>query len=1622
MSWQARMYAGGQRYSTLNPDINYAYTKTYEMNLSLFRDAFQLVGEQVNSLWGNAQHGLRQVLNDATSPEVSFFDFFENHIKHHLDNLFDGYFHGEKWLFSLFLNICSGIAPAYCLSRLVHTGYRVVIPIVHNPLIRVLYVVFIYYLILLIYAVVFPINTIFMIPYLFVQMLFYFHSQRMQTQSGKSKLNVGDYFEEEQMVTQSVQSYISGKTPNLDSKEAVFCREICICVFHIYKNRDASHIFASVSNFLLRYYKFDEMQKIIEAIMDSLSETQSLARARQFLDGWKNANDSDLARQTQRVVLGVVSSGVLATMGLTFSSEGLFSYLNTRPTSVRFNSISDMAHSVCDLVLTFAETGYECFVERSLQPILCRDRLCRNWIEECVSIVRKLEVSPTQIHFKPDECLTQIDSLLTRGAVLMASKNQVLSIYWRDLSQRRLALIASHNIAPSRKAPFSLLIYGKPGIGKTAIINILASHFQKVMVSRKLDPALKWDPNKNMYTRNPNDEFYSGYQGAVHWCFVMDDLARESPTQVKNGQATSIKDCIEIINTVGICTNQAELSKKGTVPLLPKLVLATTNTKDLNARLAVAQPAAVLRRFPFVITPYLKPEFVDPVTKTMKKLKVVEKDAWVFDLELFCQTEHSYEYKMIEEKCSMGTLQVYLADRIEEHFRSATMMLESMRPDDEQLCPHGSMKMYCAECEEIVEFDALITSEIGKVVETTEVSEATETQSLFSYFRPKELTFRERLVANCIYYAGKHAPFWAYSRLVQRIGIYSISVRESVDDIFRDNIPFTVRVMQYAFGALLSFSFVFFIASFISGGRMECQSDETVNDDSDKKNYWATKKQKNEDFIVPTTSRKGNLEELKRSLEKSMVRLVIKQDGVDCEVSAIYLKNNWYATVGHIFPAGNAPIRCLVTFGRCYGKCAPVYSVTLDRSNIYILDNDLAVFQTGCIIPRKEIWNFLPEHLDESGRDCYSINFIEGELEQGQVQTVQMTYSENQHTDGSLIKGRFMRGWRLDRKPVRGDCGSVIIGEAHGKYFISGLHCAGTPHSMFASRGYKLLSTQISKSILSAHIDKESIFTMSGYSRPLKLENGSRRSGNLGEPNYKGIHCWADISATMLGSYPGRIRSSSKVKHTLVKEYVEEAFNMKLEYGPPLMVPIQNANGDWLNPFTIAAEAQGNIPGEFNEAEIEFVARGFLADLLHNKSWLKDTGIVSLDIAVNGISGDPWINRLPMSTSGGFYFPGPKKKYFERLDEETYKPNDEVLSLVDSIEESYALGQRANVVFNGTLKDEATKQSKIDSGKTRVFTACDVAFSLVVRKQYLRITKAFMKNNFITECAVGMNCYSEDWGKLYEYLTPFGEDRIIAGDFSNYDKRMPAIFIRAAFWILDQCRSRLKNLSRKNALIGRGIATDISFPITNLNGDVFQFAGGNSSGHPLTVIINSIVNSLYMRFAYHSLGYTLSNFRRDVKLMTLGDDNIMGSGVDGFNHTNIQKILKAHGVPYTMADKESKSTAFIHISKADFLKRHFRMNEYRIVGPLALKSVFKSLCFYVVKDNISKYEHFAQCYLAARREWSLHGADIFNNCVEKMESIILKDNISRVQDFFIPAHSFDYDQTLRWVLELEDVN
>jgi len=556
---------------------------------------------------------------------------------------------------------------------------------------------------------------------------------------------------------------------------------------------------------------------------------------------------------------------------------------------------------------------------------------------------------------------------------------------------------------------------------------------------------------------------------------------------------------------------------------------------------------------------------------------------------------------------------------------------------------------------------------------------------------------------------------------------------------------------------------------------------------------------------------------------------------------------------------------------------------------------------------------------------------------------------------------------RAKRPTLKGECGSPLFGRVEGAVMLMGIHVAGH------ERGAAAIAIDQKDITL---LERSMVFTRISTGGPT-IRVGAHEQ-IVGAQHYKSHTNFESGCAIQVGGDPGfRPKSQSKVKSTILREALEQRGYSTENQAPNLR--------SW-KPFSLALKDLLNTNREVDLKLLHSCAEDYVQGVMENmpQGWEEDVHFYDLDTAINGADGVAYIDPINKNTSAGAPCNRGKKNFLIRDDETgRYSLTPDMLEAVQEINTLYGLKKRATPVFMAHLKDQAIPEKKVRLEKVRVFVGGPMAWTLAVRQRLLWFIRLAQCNRRLFELGAGTIAQSTEWDDLYHHLTAFGTDRIVAGDFGKFDKRMGSCFILYAYWIIVQFGARA-GMSQDELDEIWCVAEDTAFAFTNFNGDLLMFMGSNPSGHPLTVIVNSLVNSLYMRYVYLQVKPKThdSSFKKDVHLYTYGDDNIMGvrRGCDWFNHTVISTTLSKIGVEYTMADKESESVPFIHLDDASFLKRKWRWDEdlQKMVAPLEETSIESSLMIGVVSKNLTPEAHAIAVMQGALGEYFFHGKKVFD--------------------------------------------
>lgn len=813
-------------------------------------------------------------------------------------------------------------------------------------------------------------------------------------------------------------------------------------------------------------------------------------------------------------------------------------------------------------------------------------------------------------------------------------------------------------------------------------------------------------------------------------------------------------------------------------------------------------------------------------------------------------------------------------------------------------------------------------------------------------------------------------------------------------------------------------------------------------------NAWEKPKVMTTSHVSPAIlSMKGKKNDLINIISKAVVRMNIRynegEEIKSARCTALNVCDRLFLTAKHTFNAiaDGREFYLEITYSDSLpGKCR-------ERVNMIMTINDVAFHEDAamlCVLTApigKNLTKFIPNDYVFGTLKGLYLSMREKIVCDNRTDTYNLTYI-NLHDTRFQTKYNdefdICYASKADEQTIKGDSGSPLLIEtqAYGTC-IAGVHSALNT-SIKDEKDIKniqltMLATPINKKIYNILLrqiqHKMNINIYQKDAGEILLTDGIIAPQIKETPNDLSCVNYNDkANVKYIASFTGnRSKPKSSVtethftKYLLDREYVNE-------WGQPYMGGM---------PYTLAYADKIKPNMDFRYRELRLCAdhlfdnvRSVLTE--NDLYWLKNP--LSLYQAINGIAGVKYINSMDFSTSTGFPLRKCKREVLIGEDGD-WQLNSTYMQLYDYYLNEYRNKRRCNPIFNDSLKDEAKEVEKILKKKTRVFSAAPFVWCLIVRRYLLPFIKVVQTHRLAFECMVGMDAMSYDWHLMFEHLTKFEDfnfnefknmkseeieqlaTSVFAGDFGKYDKRMGAIVIWAAFYFITRVL-KFACASEEHIQIVWMIYEDVAFSYSNFNGDLMRWLCGNPSGWPLTVIINSIVNSIYGRYFYLQANpaHSLLEFNEHVVLITLGDDNNIAVNTkkcNFFNHTVYQRIAAEYGIEYTMADKASESRPFLKLGEIDFLKRGYKYCRERnaVVGRISEKSIIRSLMMCTASKTVSQYERDIDTLGTQLREYSLYTREYYEAKCEEFQCMLreLKMNplphTFRTYDYYLEAYN-----------------
>jgi hypothetical protein len=486
-------------------------------------------------------------------------------------------------------------------------------------------------------------------------------------------------------------------------------------------------------------------------------------------------------------------------------------------------------------------------------------------------------------------------------------------------------------------------------------------------------------------------------------------------------------------------------------------------------------------------------------------------------------------------------------------------------------------------------------------------------------------------------------------------------------------------------------------------------------------------------------------------------------------------------------------------------------------------------------------------------------------------------------------------------------------------------------------------------------------------------------------------------------------------KTSIVKSPLNGKLKSKPRTRPAWLREFENREtGEVIDPISLSTEKYHLSTAPIDTDVLDMCVANYTRLVVNSRMIQKQDEIharvLEYEEAVAGIAGIDGLDGIPRGTSAAVPWcmktKGKGKRGFFGEDGDYqfggYEER-ELRATVDRLIASAKTNKRELNVFFDFPKDERRPIEKAMSGKTRKISACPLHLTIAIRMYFGSFVQNYMLNRIWNHSAVGINVFSCEWDQIAQFLGT--DNRIIAGDFSNYDGHLPySVMIR----FLDTCTAYYGDAGSENERVRAVLFQDIVNSRHLLNGVVYEWVGSNASGNPLTTVLNSWCNNVILRYAtlecvgkcntFDASGF-LNKLDSYVRFMVYGDDNLIavirGSPFAEFlTQDRYTDALGKMGLKYTDEEKGAAGSVSQDrgIEDVSFLKRKWARTSLcpsrKFLSPLAIETIVESVqwtkrrdfAFENVRDNCDNmlielsqhprdvFDEYAQDIVAAARE------------------------------------------------------
>lgn len=1097
-----------------------------------------------------------------------------------------------------------------------------------------------------------------------------------------------------------------------------------------------------------------------------------------------------------------------------------------------------------------------------------------------------------------------------------------------------------------RPTPFCVLLFGKPGTGKTFISRLIGESIGRI----------------HGYEHGPTGRYQwrvgvNFQDGLTHipWHILVDDVdqtvAKDTPTVMNHVQLM-----IDLVNNKPMPVEQAAVELKGRINSAPSLVTWCTNFAACNLTGHCLEPEAFWRRLDVYAEVRVRPEFVVPGTTQLDKARATDagtSDVYLIDVyrRVPLSSDPFRPPFEVSETMSLRDFLVLVNRGYKEHLVQQLRALAT--PADKGFCATcGQLLSAACGCPHASREDSVPEGPQPSEEPVGGVPRASLPDDVVSLVISWVTALRGL--------GQQHVPIlgwffrWFYG-LNPKIGDDD---EPTTGDVFA-----TAALVITALGACMWCIRVSRLFTY--------EMREGMSADAIPKEWVPADVNFTPGMPVPHLKDTYTKEQLLSAVHQSMGFLTVPGRGT-CH--AVVLSAGVIIIPTHCLQPGDEGELELGA-----QKHRVVHS--LCSTSVCSLNRELMVVSVPSVGGYKGILPYVPVAVDEALRVIDELEVISSK----EVRAIKLTGARYVQ----LEEGRCVQA---DFQSQKGDCGSLYIGRQGSSWRVVAVHFGSRAHVVRGRYAFGAVVTRL---------DLERAAMRIATSLDMVYTPKDQLSREGGEPLFNGLPANSEVRDALgrgafvrpigeLSPRPPGATTKSRVRRTQ-HAYVFEALEAREcgardYWGPPRFKGCME-DGQWRSPY------QDALLAGIDAIPDELVLWYAFMDYISGAEKLNREGyrFLSENEAIVGVPG-AWVNPLNGKTSTGPPHLQKKHLHFARVDGCGWS-SPQMVALRASIIACLDAETVPAPVGRCVLKDEPVKPGK----RARVFTCLPIAFNILL-KQHLSPVLIFMRSNVgFFESFVGVDMTSSDCERYIQHMQSMGEGRrnITERDVRKMDKSYTAIVLKMwCHFVFAMC-----HLLGVDAWRAYRLARGDAHTRFEIKGDLFE-ANWNASGSFGTIEKNGFNTSLGSRYEYYwirrtevyssrdeilsyiatffenpvppVLAYT---FRQDVALATFGDDQ---TGAHRTEPRYDDAVWRSHlGMEITDGAKMG-ATAVKTLEEITFLKRtpRFHPGAGRMVMALDRRSIVR-MCVVRMDADVSDVDHAALTLSTALREAAAHGEDFY---------------------------------------------